>query len=76
MNQAGAAEGLQHVPPRCYGDGSFSANPRAAGGGRGCFKTQIRILLISSIPITAESPAMHRSCSGYCSCFLNGFFGQ
>lgn len=49
MNQAGATEGLQHVPPCCRGNRSFSTNPRAAGGGRGCFRTQIRILLISSI---------------------------
>lgn len=73
MNQPGAAEGLQYVPPCCRGNAVFSANRRAAGGGRGCYKAQIRILLISSIPITVESPAMHLSGSRYCSCFLNGF---
>lgn len=33
MNQAGAAEGFQHVPPRCLGNGIFSANGASAGGG-------------------------------------------
>lgn len=72
----GADEGFQRVPPRFLGNVSFSTNRRFAGGGRGCFKTQIRILLISSIPITVDSPAMHLSCWRYCSCFLNGFFGH
>lgn len=73
MNQVCAAGGLRSVPPRCCGNGCSSTNPSAPVGGIRCFKTQIRILLISSISITAESPAMHRFCSRYCSCFLNDF---